>query len=224
MRKLLTYLIILIAAAGCGEPKTSEEFIVGNILPELIDSLNISRINIIPPPPPPIYDIDSNIVGVDSVIAKSIFEKHEQDMRRIDSIDSRLLLGVVDSCLRVNWKDLEDRNYYDDNLCRDIVLHNIKEVVVAKKIVLNEISEPSGVQLMSISELKENYDDYRKIQNRKLGGTIAMSKVYFNKTREYGLIVFETQPFFNQGAGYYILIERNHGNWKVKRIYQSWIS
>ncbi|NQX96827.1 MAG: hypothetical protein HRT73_02970 [Flavobacteriales bacterium] len=210
--------------ASCTSFKSSEEDILGNILPELIDSLNISRVNIFPPPPPPIYDLDSNLIGVDSVAAKSILEKYEQDLQRIDSVDSRLLLGVVDSCLTINWKDLEDRNYYDDNICRDIVLHNQKQVVVAKQLVLNEIMEPLGVQLMSILELNENYGDLRKIQKRKLAGTIHMSKIYFDEEKEYGLIAFETQPFYNNGAGYYILIERNHKNWNVKRIYQNWIN
>ncbi|MDG1477577.1 MAG: hypothetical protein P8Q14_10560 [Vicingaceae bacterium] len=209
---------------SCTFYELSDEVVIGNILPELIDSLNISRVNLIPPPPPPIFDRDSNLVGIDSVEAKSILEKHEQDLQRIDSVDSRLLLGVVAPCITINWKDLEDRNYYNDNICRNIVLHNQKQAIDTKQLVLNEIMEPLGVQLMSISELHENYGDLRKIQSRKLAGTIHMSKVYFDEEKEFGLIVFETQPFYNSGAGYYVLIERNHKNWNVKRIYQSWIN
>ena len=223
MNRNLTYLfLLLLSMVSCTSYEPNNENIFGDILPELIDSLNISRVNIIPPPPPPIYDLDFNFVGIDSVEAKSITEKYEQDLQRIDSIDSRLLLGVVDSFLTINWKYLEDRNYYNDNIFRDIVLHNQEQVDVAKQLEVSEILEPLEVQLMSISELHKYCDDLRKIQNRKFAGTISMSKVYFNEEKEYGLIVFEKQPFYNSGSGYYILIELNHKSWNVKRIYQSW--
>ena len=81
----ITYLIlILFALIGCENKPTADEKILNEIFPQLIDSLRISKTNLIPPPPPPLYDKDSIFIGIDSIAAKRILYNQMQMITKPD--------------------------------------------------------------------------------------------------------------------------------------------
>ena len=63
--KIAYLILVLFALISCEDKPTTDEKILSEIFPQLIDSLRISKTNLIPPPPPPLYDKDSNFIGID---------------------------------------------------------------------------------------------------------------------------------------------------------------
>lgn len=221
----LTYLILIfISMIGCDKNSRTDEKVISDIFPQLIDSLRINKSNLIPPPPPPIYDKDSNFIGVDSIAAKLIIEQHEQITRKIDSIDSRLLIGLIDTCLTIDLVDLQQRTYPDSLTIQKIILDNIQIDKPLIKWNLELMQTPSGFQLMYKSDLNEKYSNIWRIDDRKFGGLIAISRIYYDKNNKTGLLQFETYPFYLEGVSYFVIIERINGKWEIKKILMNWIT
>lgn len=223
-RKLTYLILILFSSISCGQNNITDEEIISDIFPQLIDSLGIRRSNLIPPPPPPIYDKDSNFISIDSIATNQILERHSQLIKRIDSIDSRLLIGLVDSCLTIDLRDLQKRAYLDSVLIRQIIKNNESIGISKVKWNLDLIESPTDFQLMYKSDLKNKYTNVWSIDDRKSGGLIAVSKVYLDKDNKTGLLQFDTYPFNREGASYFVIIERIDKKWKVKRILMNWIT
>jgi len=198
----ITYLIsILFLLLSCKINYLDNESVFSDIFPQLIDSLRINRTNLIPPPPPPLYDQDSNFIGIDSITANMILKEHEQKLKRIDSLDSRLLIGLVDSCLIFDLNDLKNRTYSNDTLIRKIADNNKKDSIYSgDKLNIGLIRVPTDYELLLLSDLKNKYADFWHIGDRRFGGIVAVSKVLFDKNENYGLLRVETYPFYLEGA------------------------
>lgn len=209
---------------SCKKHLMTDEDVITEIFPQLIDSLRISKSNLIPPPPPPIYDKDSNFIGIDSIAEQDIITKHEQIIRQIDSIDARLLIGLVDTCLHIDFVDLVQRIYSDSLTIRKIILDNKQIDKPLIKWDLGFIQTPSDFQLMFKSDLIEKYSDIWRINDRKFGGLIAISRIYYDNDNKTGLLQFETYPFYHEGVSYFVIIEQVNGKWKIKRILMNWIT
>jgi len=223
-RKIAYLILILLSVMSCEKSHLTDEKVLGDILPQLIDSLGINMSNIIPPPPPPIFDKDSNFIGIDTIIARQILEEHRQLIKRIDSIDSRLLIGLADSSFTIDLVDLSERTYSDSLLIRQIIRNNENKNKSVAKWNVNLVDVPSGYELVLKSNLEEKYADIWRINDRKFQGLIAISKVYYNADLKTGLLQFETYPFFREGVSYFVIIERIGKQWKVKKILMNWIT
>lgn len=224
-RKITYLILIFFSISSCKEIHTDNEKVLSDIFVQLTDSLRINRINLIPPPPPPLYDKDSNYIGTDTVAANLIIKEHEKKLRTIDSVDSRLLIGLIDSCLFFNLNDLKNRAYSNDKLISKIVDNNkMNSIYNGKKLNIGMISVSSNYELLLLADLKSKYTDFWNIENRRCGGLIAISTVLFDKTKNYGLLRVETYPFFREGAGYFVLIERKADKWIIKKVLNDWIS
>jgi len=223
--KQLTYiLLILLSLSGCGNTEMTEEKILSDIFPQLVDSIWIRETNLIPPPPPPLYDQDSNFIGIDTLRANMIIKEHEQRLRIIDSVDSRLLIGLIDTCLPFQPSDFENRTYSNDNLIRRIIENNPNLVYKTENFYISQIRVPSDIELLLLSDLKSGYNDFWEIDNRRFGGLIGVSKVLLNKEHDLGLLKVETYPFHRDGAGYFIIIENINNKWIIKKVYHNWVS
>ncbi|TAJ06850.1 hypothetical protein DMA11_22350 [Marinilabiliaceae bacterium JC017] len=221
--KQITYLILVIfTLTNCKNDSLTEEKILGDILPQLVDSLHISRTNIFPPPPPPFYDEDSNFIGTDSIAVKLILEENEKILKKIDSIDSRLLVGIVDSCLVIDWDDLKERSYSSNAQIISILEANENVTSKSRSLNIYKIICPSDIQIITKSDLEKEFKDVWRIKTRKFGGLVAISQIYFDKNNMYGLLQFEVYPFCHEGFGCFVIIELIDKNWKVKRILRNW--
>ncbi len=204
--------------------RETNEKILSDIFPQLTDSLRINTMNLFPPPPPPLYDRDSNFIGIDTVIAELILKKYEQRLRTIDSVDSRLLIGLVDSCLTFSPDELKNRTYSHDELIGRIVDNNKGPFYNNDTLKVRLIRVPSDCELLLLSDLKNEYGNFWSMDNRRFGGLIAMSTVLFDNEYSYGLLKIETYSDYLEGAGYFVLIEKRSGRWVVKKIYNDWVS
>lgn len=222
--KEITYiLLILFSLTSCEDTKRSDELIIGEILPQLLDSLEINRTNLVPVPPVPQYE-SSIIVGVDTGATRENYQGYVEQLKLIESRDSRLLVGFVDSCLVVDFVYLKDRVYPDSALINRVVANRPKIIDTRTSWNLDLITCPSTHELMLASDLYDRYPDIWEIEDRKFCGLIAVSKVYLDDDNEVGILQFERYPFQREGASYFVIIERGETKWEVKRILFNWIS
>jgi hypothetical protein len=229
MRKMtvykITYLIlILFVFISCENNSATDEKILSDIFPQLIDSLWISKTNLIPPPPPPIYDKDSNFIGIDSLAAKRILNKQKQLISKIDSIDPRLLIGLVDTNYSIDFKDLFRRTYSDSLLIRQIISDNESKDFKGQEWNINLIHTPNNYQLILKSDLETTYSYLWKIGDRKFAGLIAVSQIYLVNDNKTGLLQFESYPFKQEGESYFVVVELIDNKWRIKRILMNWIT
>ena len=223
-KQIAYILLILFTLTNCKNDLITKEKILNDIFPQLIDSFHISRTNIYPPPPPPVYDNDSNFIGTDTIAGNLILLENKRILNQIDSVDSRLLLVIIDSCFEIDLEDLQGRTYGEKELIIRILNNNENLKKASRKLNINQIDLGDDYQLMYESELKRKYDNIWRIKDRKFGGIISISKIYFDKEQNYGLLQFDIYPFYSEGSSYYIIIERIDKKWVVKRIYTNWIT
>jgi hypothetical protein len=222
--KITFLILVLFALISCENKPTTDEKILSEIFPQLIDSLRISKTNLIPPPPPPLYDKDSNFIGIDSVAVKHILDKQKQLISKIDSNDSRLLIGLIDSSFLIDFNDLLRRTYSDSLLIRQVVADNRNMKFDKHKWDSKLIHVSNDYQLISKSVLETKYADLWRIKDRKFAGLISVSKIYFSNDNKTGLLQFESYPFEGEGVSYFIIIELIDDKWKLKSILTNWIT
>jgi hypothetical protein len=195
----------------------TDEKVIAEIFAQLIDSVTISKSNLIPQPPPPIYDKDSNYIGIDSITEKDIITKQEQIIRQIDSNDSRLLIGLVGTCLYIDFVDLHQRAYSDSITINKIIFDNKQINKPLTTWNLELLQTPDDYQLMLKSDLIKKYSNVWRINDRKFGGLIAISRIYYDKDFKTGLFQFEKYPFYHEGVSCFVIIEQVDGKWKIKK-------
>ena len=216
--------MVLFALVSCENKPMTDEKILSEIFPQLVDSLRISETNLIPPPPPPLYDKDSNFIGIDSIAVKQILDTQKELISKIDSNDSRLLIGLVDSSYSIDFTDLLQRTYPDSLLIRQVIADNRNKDFDNHKWDSKLVHESNNYQLISKSELETKYADLWKIKDKKFAGLISISRIYLSNDNKTGLLQFESYPFEGEGVSYFIVIELIDEKWRIKSILMNWIT
>lgn|GEM_PF-2902928 len=216
--------MLVFALINCENKSATDEEILSEIFPQLIDSLGIRKTNLIPPPPPPLYDKDSNFIGIDSIAAKRILNEQKRQISKIDSNDSRLLIGLVDSSYSIDFNDLLKRTYSDSILVRQVVADNKNKEFDKHIWVPKLIHESNNYQLIYESALEAKYTDLWSIKDRKFAGLISVSKIYLSSDNKIGLLQFELYPFERESASFFIIIELIDKKWQIKRVLLNWIT
>ena len=224
--KQITYLILIVLTfSNCQNDLTSDEKILSDIFPQLVDSLHLTRTNIFPPPPRPIYDNDSNFIDIDTNTINQIFAESERKLKRIDSIDSRIILGVNNLRAEIDWDQLKNIEFNEREAIKRLITANGNSYRnKSRKLDINQIVTGPKYELIEKKELEVIYEDLWRINDRKFGGLISVSNIYLDDNSNFGLLQFETFPFKLEGAGYYIIIERIKNKWRIKKIIDDWIS
>ncbi|MDP3445373.1 MAG: hypothetical protein Q8T08_21150, partial [Ignavibacteria bacterium] len=203
-KSIIFIALIVFTLTNCKDKLTMVERIIGDILPQLVDSLHISKTNFIPPPP--LFDSDSIFIGTDTIEAKKILEDNKRVLERIDKINSKLLIGVYDTCSVIDWSNIKEREYSDSALIRKIMRESDISTVTDKNLNFNLIPVSGEIELIRKSDLENKYSDIWKIDDRKYGGLIRFSRVYLNIGQNLGLLKCETYPDELEGSGYFIII------------------
>lgn len=226
MKVSITILLILVLFSlnGCRTNRTYQEQVLSDVLPQLIDSFRFSTVNLIPPPPPPIYDKDSILIGLDSIAFEQFSKRRNELISKMDSVDSRLLIGLADSCYAIDLSDLRRRGFSDSLTLRRVISDNAELKISNDKWDLDKINIPEDYQLSYKSDIEEKYSEVWSIDDRKFGGLIGVSKIYFDKDGENGFLEFAISAFRYEGSSYFVIIEKINGEWKVKRIVLNWIT
>ena len=225
-KRKVTYLIlILFFIASCNTSSKTEEKILSDIFPQLVDSLHINWRPKPPPPPPPIFDNDSNFIGVDSTKVKHILFEHQRYLDRMDSIDSRIYIGIKDACIFIDWDGLQHRTYSEDSLISRLITLNELEKKNSRLLNLNQICVPDSLRLITKSEIKKTYTNiWTSLRELKFAGLLEISRIYLSKNNNFGLL--QVDYYYNEwdGYSYFIIIEKVDKKWQVKRLLRKWVS
>lgn len=223
--KQIIYLILLIfTISSCENKKTIEEQILSQISLQLIDSLQINWKPLLPPPPP-IYDGDSIFKGIDSVKMEQILVEQEKFLKRIDSIDSRIYIGVRDTCFSINWTDLKTRTHSQDSLISIFICLYEKENRNPKKLSLEQIKVDDRYKLISETEIEKEYPRMWPIlRDYKFAGLLDVSKIYLTKNYDFGLLQIDYHNHELNSYSYFLIIENKNDIWKVKRLLRNWVT
>ncbi len=215
----ITYLILIfIAITSCNKNHQSEEGILSDIFPQLIDSLHLKWNPLPLPPPQPIFDKDSNLVGVDSINMKQIITEHQKYLDRLDSIDSRTLIAITDTCFIINCDDLTSSTYSNDNLVCKLIILNESKTKVSQPLNPVKIDIPNNFKLIK----KQDSNIWTTLRNRKFAGLLEFSKIYQLENNDFGLL--QVNYYYNElnGYSYFIIIEKLEGKWQIKKLFRNW--
>ncbi len=217
-RKLSFLILILIALTSCNKNPQSEEKIISDIFPQLIDSLHIKWNPLPLPPPQPIFDKDSKLVGVDSINMKQIITEHQKYLDRLDSIDSRTLIVITDTCFIINCDDLTSITYSNDDLVCKLIILNESKKNVSQQLNPDKINIPNDFKLIK----KEDSNIWTTLRNRKFAGLLEFSKIYQLENNDFGLL--QVNYYYNElnGYSYFIIIEKFEGKWQINKLFRNW--
>ncbi|MEZ4804729.1 MAG: hypothetical protein R2852_04395 [Bacteroidia bacterium] len=225
IKQTLYWILILFSISSCERNQISNEKILSDIFPQLIDSLYIKWNPIPPPPHRSIYDKDSNIIGIDSMQLKFDLAAYQKFLNRFDSLDSRTMIGIKDSCFLIDWNDLKSRNYSEDIQIKRILELSNSKSKESNKLNLNQIDIPNDFKLISESEITKNYPwIWKNSKYYKIAGKLETSKIYLTTNKKFGILQVNYRCEYWCGYGYYILIEKTNEKWYVKRILPMWVS
>lgn len=225
MKQILCLIFICMTLVACKTEYKTEEDILSDIFPELVDSFNIHCSNFIPfsPPPPPLNYNNYNSYMSDSIAWEKALKDNENLIKHIDSIDSRLIIGIIDSLIPFDLEDLKSREITDNSIDK-ILETNKNSKYEYRNLNFNENSLGTNFETIAISKLKAKYDNFWKIRDRKFGGLIGISKIYFDSKNELGIFSFEFYPMYDGGSGFYVIIEKKNKHWKIKRLISTWVA
>ena len=99
-----------------------------------------------------------------------ITKECEQIIERVNSEDSRLLVGISDNSFSIDFADLSSRNYSDSLLINQITQNYTTRKISITKWNLNHIQIPPDYELILKSNLEEKYSDIWDIKDRRFGG------------------------------------------------------
>jgi hypothetical protein len=224
--KQTVYLVLLVfIAASCKNEKPNASQVLCDILPQLVDSLEVKWHPLIPPPPPSFFDGDSTIADPKSTKYELDLATHERFLNRIDSIDSRTIIAITDTCFLIDWDDLKSRPYAEDSLISGLISLHETEVGTPEILNLDQIRIEDGVKLISESEIQAEYSPVWRIRkDYKFAGLLTISKVYFAEDDQTGILQIDYRYEPLDGFSQFILIENKNGKWKLKRMLRNWES
>ncbi len=224
LRKLIYLILILLSITSCEKNYMSDEKILSDIFPELVDSLHIKWRPIPPPPLSPIFDNDSNFIGVDSTKMELILEEHQKFLKRFDSIDSRIIIGISDTCFLIKWDDLKSKTYNNKKLISLISLHEQK-INYSKELNLCQVNINKEFKLISKSKIEEKYSNmWSMIKEYKFAGLLEVSRILLSEDNDFGLLQIDYYYEELDGYSYFIIIEIKNDKWRVKELLRNWVT
>lgn len=223
MKQILCLIFICMTLVACKTEFKTEEEILSDIFPELVDSLDIHWTNLIPypPPPPPLDYNDSNSYMSASIAWEKTLKDNEKLIKHIDSIDSRIIIGIVDSLIPFDWEDLKFREITNSSIDKILETNKSSESEY-RNLSFRENILGTNFEAIAESKLEAKYDNFWKIQDRKFGGLIGISKIYFDYKNELGIFSFDFYPMYDGGSGFFVIIEKKEKHWKIMRLIRTW--
>jgi hypothetical protein len=216
-RKFFYLLLVLLSSISCTNNLETDESILSDILPQMINRSSIGMTNdLIPPPPPPGH--------YDHKADQQFKEVRSQALKRMDSIDSRLLVGLYDTCFSIDFSYLLTREYPDSLFLRHIAENHRYEEKLNGIWDLALIEFPDDYELILTSDLESKYHDIWSIKDRRFGGVIYVSNVYCDRENKTAILQFDiSRGRSDSSASFYVLLEKIDNKWKVKKELLNWI-
>lgn len=209
---ILLFLVILSSILSCTSKIDTDEIIIKDIFPQIVDSLSIKYIIFPPPPPPP----------NDSILDYPELEKWKNRIKSIES-QEELVLIIVDTLETFDIKDLNKKNFQKSQLISDLT-KSLTFNHQQKQIDLKELNQFQGFNFLYFSELEKEQSTLFKLENKKYGGILKFSRVYLNKKKDLGILKISYFISSGNGESYIVTIEKKNNQWKILNFYLDWVS
>ncbi|MBW2963065.1 hypothetical protein [Mesonia aestuariivivens] len=214
MNRLSTLIIVFITALSlqsCNSDTKSDEEIISNILPQIVDSLEIQHIQFPPPPPPN-----------DSI---KIYPDLIKWRKKLDSIESQdKMIILVDDTLEIIEKDnfkikkiLESNNFSS-------LSASFEQNKIPRKIDLKKLNNFNDYEFLYMSNHIKTGLQIFDIENKKFGGLLRFSQVYLNESKSKGILKCSYIISRDFGQGYILTIEKIENQWRITEFHFNWIS
>ena len=209
---ILLFLVILSSILSCTSKIDTDEIIIKDIFPQIVDSLSIKYIIFPPPPPPP----------NDSILDYPELEKWKKRIKSIEA-QEELVLIIVDTLETFDIKDLNKKNFQKSQLISDLT-KSLTFNHQPKQIDLKELNQFQGFNFLYFSELEKEQSTLFKLENKKYGGILKFSRVYLNKKKDLGILKISYFISSGNGESYIVTIEKKNNQWKILNFYLDWVS
>ncbi len=191
----------------------SNEDIINEIFPELVDSLQIKWVVIQPPPPPPIYNADSSAFVADTILENYITNRHDKYIRKVDSIDSREYIAFRRNFTEIDFENLNNKSKYNFSSFTPIDYSDFS---------VERLDFGKGYNLHYKPTIYNDYSDFFKhYKNHKFIGILSFSRVFTNNNIGALQLDFYYSPI-NSYSIFIIIIEKTNGKWGIKEIIKNW--
>lgn len=228
-KSLKVYLILfVILLAGCARENKDLEFevkVLEEVFPALIDSTCFdSRVYILVPP--------QNIIGIlDEKDSVNIFDTSkfspsqiknlaiwEKELIRLKDDTSRIVIAFNPEIKPTTEREIEEdfRRHFKG---AEIFKMNFKKTYLFdfKRIRLNH-----KFNLKSISELPEDDKIWSAKYDFNFSGILKLSRLYFDKNKEFGVLDAGFLCGPRCGLGYRIFIKKVAGKWAIEQVKPTW--
>ena len=220
VKKYFIIMILLIGMLSCKTNKIDDYELktLYEIFDELIERIN-PKICFLEPPIPPIYDSNHNLIKYDSVEYQRIIDEIEKNNQKI--IDSIGVIAVVDS-LFTCYNNV-DIKYIKSNLTEHGYIEALNAMtdssIIGRPLDLSKIKNIEGYELRYYSEFPENMEIWKRDNyNFFFLGILGISRIYFDSSRQFGLIYCYTICTRHWGGGTIVCIRKIDDKWTIEEM------
>lgn len=220
--KRITTLFTLIIILSCNSQKSELEFekeVFNEIFSELVDSTFYDyRLLPLPktiPSPPNGVEISDSLNEENIKKHKRLLKEFEERKIKIENDTTRIVLAIVDTIFNLKQESFErfDIEFKNNFLEKRKYMVSLKELNPDKKFILKYYSEfPKGRKI------------WRTEYPFHLGAILSFSRIYFDTSKQNGILEVGVNYGVLNGNGFKIFIKKISGKWRVQKVQGTWIS
>ena len=224
-QQALTVFSTILILSGCHKKQTDLEFeqnVLYEIIPEIIDSLNVDLIlRPVPPPGKPIFDENDSLIGIDTVGVGKAYAEYERKKKELVVSNPRLIIYVFDT---VNLLEQRDKSALIHYLQEKNLELDSTDISDNYKIEIDKIQFKKNVELRYRSELPDGISLWDKKFDINMAGTTSFSRIQFDKTKTYGVLNASYGCGSLCGWGTRIFIRKVNGKWTILKVVETSVS
>ncbi|GGE29132.1 hypothetical protein [Psychroflexus planctonicus] len=223
-QRTLLLISIILVLFSCEKKQSELEFeqsVVYEIFPALMDSLHFDfRLN--PPPPPrPVFNEKGEIIGTDTTGIGKALSDYEKKKAELKADSVKLVVAIRDSVYPL---ELDEKN----QLLEHFQSHNLKldstDLSTEYKIDLNKLIADKNLRFKYLSDFPEGTNIWKKDYDFHFSGVAYLSRIQFDKTKNFGVLESEISCGRLCGAGIRVFIKKVKGKWIIEKIEDTWVS
>ncbi len=232
--KLVIHLLLLISLSSCKfSNEQYESKVLDDIFLDLLIEMSVQGVLLPPPPPLPLDFLDTNYdtTGYAHKVAKyeeDILLEKERLVKEFQDYGNRpkeMILAIADSMstmASLNNSMLE--KVFPTEVLSELVESIEQGIKKKRKLQIKEITSTGPYQLKYFKDLPRNinYDD--KKLDLKYVGSIGISRIYFDKVREHGILGCSYTMGALSGHGALICIKKVKNRWIIIKSIVTWVS
>lgn len=196
-----------------------EKEVFNEIFSELVDSTFYDyRLLPLPktiPSPPNGVEISDSLNEENIKKHKRLLKEFEERKIKIENDTTRIVLAIVDTIFNLKQESFErfDIEFKNNFLEKRKYMVSLKELNPDKKFILKYYSEfPKGRKI------------WRTEYPFHLGAILSFSRIYFDTSKQNGILEVGVNYGVLNGNGFKIFIKKISGKWRVQKVQGTWIS